>query len=58
MAVKGGLLSGALAGVTAGLLLAPKAGNVTQRWVRMKGGKLVKETCERVIRGEAAEQIG
>ena len=48
MAVKWGLLSGALAGVTAGLLLAPKSGNVTRRWVRIKGGKYVKEAREKL----------
>ena len=46
MALRWGFVAGALAGAAAGLMLAPKAGNVTRRWVRMKSGRYIKYAKE------------
>ena len=48
----GGLLAGAVAGGVAGLLLAPKAGRVTRRYVGKKGQRAYRNVREKLGRGE------
>jgi gas vesicle protein len=50
----GGLIAGGLAAGGAALLFAPKAGNVTRRFVRWKSARYVRNARERFSRSKVA----
>jgi gas vesicle protein len=52
-----GLIVGALAGVVAGLLLAPNAGKETRKIIRDKGGEYVRNFRDKLRRCESGEEI-
>ena len=52
-----GLIVGALAGVAAGLLLAPKAGKETQAIVKDKGGRYIGNLRDRLRRDRTDAEL-
>lgn len=55
IALVGGLVAGVAAGAVAGVLLAPKAGRVTRRFVGQKGSRVYRNVRGKLRRDQSPD---